>query len=153
MNIGFSLLWLAILVVAILFEVRTSDTTAVWFMPGAAIAFLLSFALNGEDQVENLAYQIGAFVFISAVSFLIFKISFNKRVKRRKKGKTNVSALIGQRCKVIEDISNIDVKGLVNVNGSIWSARSLDENDYIEADTIVVIENVEGVKLVCSREK
>lgn len=153
MNIGFSLLWVAILVVAILFEARTSDTTAVWFMPGAAIAFILSFITTGDDEVRNLALQIGAFAFISVVSFFVFKISFNKKVKRRKKGKTNISALIGQRCKVIEDISNIDVKGLVNVNGSIWSARSLDENDYIEADTIVVIENVEGVKLVCSREK
>ena len=81
------------------------------------------------------------------------KISFNKKVKRQRKGKTNITALIGERCLVIEDISNIHVKGLVNLKGSIWSACCADKNDVIEAGTVVVVERVEGVKLVCSREK
>ena len=153
MNYGFSLLWLVILVIAILIEVRTSDVTAVWFMPGAAVAFLITFFLNGEDDIKNLMTQIIVFVFVSLVSFLIFKISFNKKIKRFKKGKTNITSLIGERCLVIEDISNINVKGLVNLKGSIWSARSIDENDNIEAGTIVVVESIEGVKLICSREK
>jgi len=152
MNYGFCLLWFAILVLAIIFEVRTSDTVAIWFMPAAAIAFILSFIIKEEDDLKNLFIQILVFAFVSFVSFLIFKISFNKKA-RRKKGKTNVGALIGERCLVIEDISNINVKGLVNVKGSVWSARSSDDNDLIEAGTVVVVESVEGVKLVCSREK
>lgn len=153
MNFGFSLLWLAVLLVAILFEVRTSDVVAIWFMPAAAIAAILSFFTLAEDDVTNLVYQIIAFLFVSVISFLIFKISFNKKIRYRKKNRTNITALLGQRCKVVEDISNVDVKGLVNINGSLWSARCVDDNDYIEADTIVVVERVEGVKLVCSREK
>lgn len=150
---GFSLLWIVILVVAIIFEVRTNDVTAVWFMPAAVVALLLSFLIKEEDGFKNLALQIIAFAFVSFVSFLIFRISFNKKAKRVKKGKTNITALIGERCLVIEDISNINVTGLVNVKGSIWSARSVDGNDLIEKDTIVVVEGVEGVKLICSREK
>ena len=150
---GFSLLWGVILILAIIFEVRTNDVTAVWFMPAATVSLLLSFILKEEDGFKNLAIQIIAFAFISLVSFLIFKISFNKKTKRYKKGKTNITSLIGERCLVIEDISNINVKGLVNVKGSIWSARSVDDNDLIEKDTIVVVEAVEGVKLICSREK
>lgn len=150
---GFSFLWIVILVVAIIFEVRTNDVTAVWFMPAAVVALLLSFLIKEEDGFKNLALQIIAFAFVSFVSFLIFRISFNKKTKRFKKGKTNVTSLIGERCLVIEDISNINVKGLVNVKGSIWSARSIDENDLIEKDTIVIVEAVEGVKLICSREK
>lgn len=153
MNYGFTILWLVVLIVAILFEVRTSDVTAVWFMPAAAVALLLTFFIKEENDLKNLGIQIIVFVFVSLVSFLIFKISFNKKIKRTKKGQTNVTSLIGERCLVIEDISNINVKGLVNLKGSIWSARCSDENDLIEAGTIVVVDSIEGVKLVCSREK
>jgi membrane protein implicated in regulation of membrane protease activity len=153
MNYGFCLLWFVALVVAIIFEARTNDVTAVWFMPAAAVACLLAFFIKEEDDFKNLALQVLVFVFVSIVSFIIFKISFSKKVKRQKKGKTNITALIGERCLVIEDISNINVKGLVNLKGSIWSACCADANDLIEAGTVVVVERVEGVKLVCSREK
>ena len=153
MNYGFALLWLVVLVIAILIEVRTSDVTAVWFMSAAAVALLMNLFVKGEDDFKALLIQIIAFAIISLVSFLIFKISFNKKIKKFKKGKTNITALIGERCLVIEDISNINVKGLVNLRGSIWSARSVDENDLIETGTVVVVERVEGVKLVCSRER
>ena len=152
LDYGLSLLWLVVLVVAIVFEVRTSDVVSVWFMPAAAVALLLSF-FKGETPLTAFGLQVAAFVVVAIVSFLIFKISFNKKIKKFKKGKTNITALIGERCLVIEDISNINVKGLVNLRGSIWSARSTDENDLIEAGTVVVVERVEGVKLVCSREK
>ena len=153
MNYGLSLLWLIVLIVAIIFEARISDVVAVWFIPAAAVALLLTFFEKGEDVFRSLAIQIVSFVLVSFVSFIIFKISFNKKVKSNKRGKTNVTSLIGERCLVIEDISNINVKGLVNLKGSIWSARCTDENDLIEAVTIVVVEKIEGVKLVCSREK
>ena len=152
MNFGFSLLWLVVLIVAIILEIRTSDVVAVWFMPAAAVAFLLTF-FGGEDEANNFAIQLFAFAIVSLVSFVIFKISFNKKIKRLKKGKTNITSLIGERCLVIEDISNINAKGLVNLKGSLWSAFSVDEHDYIEAGTVVVVERVEGVKLICSREK
>lgn len=146
--LGLSLLWLVVLVIAIIFEVRTSDVVAVWFMPAAAVALLLSFILK-----DDFVSQLGAFVLVSIVSFLIFKIAFNKKVKKMKKGKTNLTALIGERCLVVEDISNIHVKGSVNLKGVIWSARSVDENDVIEEGTIVVVERIDGVKLICSRER
>ena len=76
-----------------------------------------------------------------------------KKVKKMKRGKTNLTALIGERCLVVEDISNIHSKGTVNLKGAIWSARSTDENDVVEEGTIVVVERIDGVKLVCSREK
>jgi membrane protein implicated in regulation of membrane protease activity len=107
MNYGFSLLWLVVLIVAIILEIRTSDVVAVWFMPAAAVAFLLTF-FGGKDDAKNFAIQIFAFAIVSLVSFFIFKISFNKKIKRFKKGKTNITSLIGERCLVIEDISNIN---------------------------------------------
>lgn len=147
-----SILWLVVLVLAIIFEVRTSDVVAVWFMPAAAVALLISF-FTKDDPLGNFAIQLAAFALVSVVSFLIFKIAFNKKVKKMKRGKTNLTALIGERCLVIEDISNIHSKGSVNLKGAIWSARSVDENDVVEEGTIVVVERIDGVKLICAREK
>ncbi|MBQ7872676.1 MAG: NfeD family protein [Clostridia bacterium] len=144
------LLWLVVLVVCIIFEVRTSDVVTVWFMPAAAVALLISFFAKEES---DFWIQFAAFALVSIVSFLIFKIAFNKKVKKMKRGKTNLTALIGERCLVVEDISNIHSKGTVNLKGAIWSARSTDENDVVEEGTIVVVERIDGVKLVCSREK
>lgn len=147
-----SFLWASVLVVAILIEIRISDVVAVWFMPAAAVSLLLSF-FPGESIMQDILVQVVAFVVVTLVSFLIFKIAFNKKIKKFKRGKTNITALIGERCLVVEDISNIHVKGAVNHNGLVWSARSADENDVIEEGSIVVVERIEGVKLVCSREK
>ena len=152
LDYALSLLWLVVLVLAIIFEVRTSDVVSVWFMPAAAVALLISF-FTKDDPLGNFGIQLAAFALVSAVSFLIFKIAFNKKVKKMKRGKTNLTALIGERCLVVEDISNIHSKGTVNLRGAIWSARSTDENDVVEEGTIVVVERIDGVKLVCSREK
>ncbi len=148
-----SLLWLVVLVLAIVFEVRTpSDVVTVWFMPAAAVALLLSFFKSG-DSLKDFAIQVAAFAVVSLISLLIFKIAFNKKLKRTKKGKTNLTALIGERGIVTEDISNIHVKGLVKLRWGIWSAMSVDEDDFIEAGTIVYVSDISGVKLVCSRDK
>lgn len=148
-----SLLWLVVLVLAIVFEVRTpSDVVSVWFMPAAAVALLLSFFKSG-DSLKDFAIQVAAFALVSLVSLLIFKIAFNKKLKKTKKGKTNLTALIGERGIVTEDISNIHVKGLVKLRWGTWSAMSLDEDDYIEAGTIVYVTEISGVRLVCSRDK
>jgi membrane protein implicated in regulation of membrane protease activity len=152
LDYGLSLLWLVVLVIAIVFEVRTSDVVSVWFMPAAAVALLLSF-FKGETPLAAFGLQVAAFVVVAIVSFLIFKISFNKKVKKNKKGKTNLTALIGERCLVTEEISNIHVKGTVNLKGVVWSARSTDDNDVIEEGTVVVVDRIDGVKLVCSRER
>ena len=144
------LLWVAILIISIILEVRTNDVVSIWFMPAATVSLVLSFFF--DDPLQGLLVQVIAFVAVSGVSFIIFKIAFNKKIKKQKRGKTNITALIGERCLVTEEISNIHVKGAVNLNGRIWSARSVDQDDVIEEGTIVVVNRIEGVKLICSRE-
>ena len=152
LDYALTLLWLAILVVAIIFETRTADVVSVWFIPGAAVALLLTFFVH-ESPLGGLGLQFLAFVIVSVVSFLIFKIAFSKKVKKMKKGKTNLNALFGEKGLVLEEISNIHTKGTVNLHGKVWAARSADDNDVIEEGTIVIVDRIEGVKLICSREK
>lgn len=152
LDYALTLLWAAVLVVVIVFELRTADVVSVWFIPGAAIAFVLTF-FKHESPLGGLGVQFLAFAVVSLVSFFIFKIVFSKKVKKLKKGKTNLNALFGEKGLVTEEISNIHVKGTVNLHGKVWAARSVDDNDVIEEGTIVVVERIEGVKLICSREK
>lgn len=146
-----SILWIAILVICIVLETRTTEIVTIWFMPAAAVALLLSFFKSGDD-VKDLIVQVVAFVVVSLVTFFIFHVSMKKRLKGKKKNRTNLTAMIGEKCLVVEDISNIHSKGAVRFNGLVWSARSLDDTDVIENGTVVVIDGIDGVKLICSRE-
>lgn len=147
-----SLVWIAILVICIILETRTVDVVAIWFMPAAAVSLLLSFFKSGDD-LKDFIIQTVAFLVVSLVTYLIFSLSFKKKVKGKKKNRTNLTAMLGEKCLVVEDISNIHGKGAVYVNGLTWSARSEDDTDLIENGTVVVIKAIEGVKLVCARER
>ncbi len=72
---------------------------------------------------------------------LLFRNSFGEDVK------TNAFSLEGKIGKVVEDINPIDTKGQVKVNGELWSATSYNDLP-ITKDTEVVIEKIEGVKLI-----
>lgn len=64
---------------------------------------------------------------------------------------TNADRCIGLIATVIEDINNIDGTGLVKVDGKIWTARSSDSS-IIEKGTKVIIEKIDGVKLIVKKE-
>jgi membrane protein implicated in regulation of membrane protease activity len=147
--------WEALLAMAVVLQFiqwvypKLNPMIPLGLMSGTAVALGISLVVT-ENFWMSLALQLVAFMIVALVPAITFKLYFNK--KRRKKTHTNLDALIGERCMVLEDISNIHVKGLVNLKGSIWSARCSDENDYIEQGTIVVVERVDGVKLICKRE-
>jgi membrane protein implicated in regulation of membrane protease activity len=114
---------------------------------------VISLVLTDNIYLSLFA-QVAVAALIVAIPLIWYSIAGKaNRDTRIKKGKANIRGLIGKRCLVVEDISNIHNKGLVKYRGNVWSASSVNENDYIEEGTIVVINYVEGVKLVCSREK
>ena len=53
---------------------------------------------------------------------------------------------------VTEDINNIEGRGAAKVRGLEWSARSAD-GENIEAGTVVLVIGIEGVKLICKKDK
>lgn len=72
---------------------------------------------------------------------LLFKNSFGEDVK------TNAYSVEGKIGKVVEEINPIDSKGQVKVNGELWSATSYNDLP-ITKDTEVIIEKINGVKLI-----
>jgi len=66
--------------------------------------------------------------------------------------KTNAESLIGQKAVVKETIDTIQATGRVEVNGMEWSAKT-EETEAIEADTVVIIKGIQGVKLIVEKEE
>ena len=147
--------WAIIAVVAILMIIFGDQKFQAIVMAFASIiALVIALVVDGQIAI----YAFIAEIFVVCIPGLVILLWYNVAGKmntdrKLKKGKNNLRALIGERCLVVEDISNIHNKGLVKYRGQVWSASSVKPNDYIEEGTIVVIHYVEGVKLVCSREK
>lgn len=141
-----SWMWLGIIILAIFCEAQTAALVAIWFMPAALVSMVLSFF------DVYLWVQVLAFFAISIAGIILFKKVFNKKLKATEESKTNVDAIIGKKCIVVEEISNIHAKGAVKLGGQVWSARSSDES-VIEEGKIVTVESISGVKLICKEEK
>ena len=131
-------LWLTLLGVFITVEAVTVALVSVWFIGGAAVALVL--ALLGT----RVWVQCVAFVAVSVIMLLLLR-PFLKKYVSGKKTPTNVDAMIGKRAVVTETIDNLQGTGAIRVDGTVWTARSANEAP-IEAETVVAIRKIEGVK-------
>ena len=138
-------LWLAVIIIATIAEAQTMVLVSIWFIPSAGVALILSFCH------VHIGIQIAVLAVLSFL-LLIFSRKIFKKALRIKPVATNADSLIGERAIVTEDICNVESKGAAKVRGLEWSARSADGSD-IEAGTVVLVTGIEGVKLICTRDK
>ena len=136
--------WLAIIVLAIVVEVFTEQLVSIWFIPGALISILVDL-LDGK-----LIWQVIVFLAISVVGIIIGK-KFLSKYKNGNSNKTNIDAIIGEKCIVTEKIDNFAGCGQAKVHGQVWSARGVLEDDVFEPGEILQIVAIEGVKLICKK--
>jgi membrane protein implicated in regulation of membrane protease activity len=148
-------LWAIVAVVAILMVIFGDEKfQAIILAVCSMIALVVAIVVDGQLGVLAFIGELIIVLIPAGVMLLWYHVAGKMNSDRKiKKGKNNLRALIGERCLVLEDMSNIHDKGLVKLNGAVWTARCFDKNDYIEAGTIVVVKYIEGVKLVCTREK
>jgi membrane protein implicated in regulation of membrane protease activity len=133
--------WLGLMLVLIIIEASTVSLTTIWLAAGSLVAFILAlFNLP-------LWFQILAFLAVSAV-LLIFTRPIAVKYLRIGNTKTNVNALIGATGIVIMDITQY-ATGQVKLKGQIWTAVSKSGVPILK-DTEVVVDAIEGVKLVVS---
>ena len=133
------ILWLVLLAVLLLVEASTVTLVSIWFAFGALAAMIVSL-LGGQ-----LWLQAAVFVAVSAVLLAALRPLARKHFTP-KLVKTNVDAVLGQTGYVVEPIDNIKGTGRVKLGGMEWSARSTEEAP-VEADTLVKVDRVEGVKV------
>ena len=137
--------WLFVFVILLVVEIATMALTTVWFAGGALAAFLAAYIGFGV-VVQVLVFLI--------VSILLLVLTRPLAVKffNQERQKTNAESLIGQKAIVKEEINTLQTTGRVEVNGMEWSAKT-EESEIIEADTIVMIKGIQGVKLIVEKEE
>lgn len=134
--------WLGIAVVLGVVEICTSQLVSIWFVIGAFVT-----AICAATFLRDYVFlQIIVFLAVSAIALLLTR-PVVKKLKSFNKTKTNADRNIGKTAVVIAEIDNASAAGLVEVEGSRWSARS-STGAKIQAGTTVKVEEIQGVKLI-----
>ena len=136
--------WIAVIVLAVVVEVLTDQMVSIWFAPAGVVATILDFAK------VDIIWQVLAFLVASAIGIIVAKV-FLRRAKPGDESRTNVDAVIGERCIVTERIDNWAGCGQAKVKGQIWSARGASLDDVFEVGDVLDVVAVEGVKLICKK--
>jgi len=133
--------WLIALVVFLVIEGVTVTLVCIWFAGGALIG-LLAAALHAPIWLQVLLFLLVSIILLVYTRPIAMKY-FNKN-----REKTNVSGVIGKQAIVVDEIDNLQGLGKVTVGGQEWTARSMVEDQIIPVGTVVVVEEVKGVKLM-----
>ena len=136
-----SIIWLALFVVLIVFEAVTTGLFTIWFAGGALIALLVSLFL------DMWVVQMVVFLIVSFL-LLYFMRPVAMRKFNAKRLKTNVENIAGREAKVTELIDNLNASGTAILNGLEWSARSVEDSVTIPVGERVLVREVRGVKLI-----
>lgn len=137
---GYGIAWLIAVIIFAVVEGFTYQLISIWFAIGA-IGAIVTALFGGEFSL-----QLTVFAILSLVCIIFTRPLFKKTLEHRIE-RTNADALIGKTALVISDIDNTHGFGTVKINGIEWSAKSID-NDIIKTDSKVIVENIEGVKLI-----
>jgi membrane protein implicated in regulation of membrane protease activity len=137
-------IWLAVIIIAVAIEAATPQLLSIWFAAGGLVA-LISAALGAP-----LWLQIALCLVVTLTTLLLTR-PMVKRMTHFKREDTNAGRYIGREGVVLETIDNLAARGQVNVMGSVWTARSSD-GSVIEKDALVLVDAIEGVKLMVSKK-
>ena len=136
--------WLGVTVATLILEFVTFDLVSVWVSVGAFVAMILAACKVGYE------IQIVVMVVVSVGRILgLRKITLKWLTKNNEK--TNMDLVVGKRVKLLTKITQ-DELGTVKLNGITYSAKSSNNEEILENE-YVVIEKIEGNKLIVKKEK
>lgn len=135
--------WLGMVIVFTVIEIFTAGLTTIWFAIGSVPMIFLSFL-----PIPFL-YQVLIMLVISIVLLIFTRPFFVKKLNANKE-KTNVDALIGKTALVTKKITKFE-KGEVKIDGKIWTAKSVSEED-LEEGTECLLQSIEGVTAIVSKK-
>ena len=130
--------WIVIAVVMAVAEAATVQLVSLWFVGGALGAIVVTL-LGGALWLQILVFALVSLALLLLLRPLLRKYMHNGIVQ------TNVDALIGRKALVIERIDNLHATGRIQLDGTDWTARSVNDT-VIEVGSEVVIRFIEGVK-------
>lgn len=140
--------WLVVAVVFGIIELMTLSLTMIWFSIGALCAMVLSI-FTDNIYIQIVVFCIVAYILLYVVTKKLIKMDKSK-TGLWKSIDTNVDAIVGEKGFVIVDITS-QKNGIVKVKSEEWSAQSIDMNETIQEGTEIIVNKVEGVKLIVSK--
>lgn len=138
--------WLIAFVILLIIEIFTMGLTTIWFAGGALLAWVVSLLGCGGGL------QIGVFVATSII-LLVLTRPYAVKYFNKDRVKTNAESLIGQCGMVTEDIDTLKAAGRVEVKGLEWAARTEAMDGCIPKGSVVLIHEIQGVKLIVSKKE
>jgi membrane protein implicated in regulation of membrane protease activity len=134
-----AIMWLVLLILFLVAEGATAAVTTIWFAAGA-LASMIATLLGAEIWLQVILFVVVSIGCLLALRPLLKKYITPKKVR------TNVDAVVGRQGVVLEKIDNLASTGRVKLGGMEWTARA-ENNECIEAGTVVRVERIEGVKV------
>lgn len=138
------IIWLIGIILFVILEAVTYQLVSIWFAIGAAGGLVA--AMCGTD----FNIQMTVFVAVSVIALLCLRPLSKKAIKTNEV-KTNIDSLIGREVLITQEVNNIQASGKGIVAGMDWTVRSADDT-VITKDEVVLVEKVEGVKLIVKRK-
>ena len=108
------------------------------FALGAAVAAIVSLLGAGA------AVSAVVFVAASAIVFATLRPLARRHRKLPPSIRTGAAALIGRPAIVLERIANNEGVGCVRIGGEVWTARSYDDDEVIDAGERVEVVEIRG---------
>lgn len=136
--------WLIAAGVFFIIEMATIGFLVFWLGIGALLAMVTSFI------TDSILIQTIVFVATSTLLLIFTRPLVNKFIKTPKEVKTNAYSIIGKKAIVISKINNIEGIGQIKIDGEVWSAKSLDDEEIPE-NVEVEITEIDGVKAVVKK--
>ncbi len=133
--------WVLWVIVACAFGIGEGLTAGGFFLAPFAIAAAVAGA---ADAAVGGAASFVAFFVVALMTFVVIRPVVRSHLKMPPQIRTGAAALVGKRAIVLERIANGEGVGCVKIEGEVWTARSLYEDQVIERGTPVEVVQIKG---------
>jgi membrane protein implicated in regulation of membrane protease activity len=134
--------WVIWLIAACILGLGELHSGALYLMPFATAA-----ALAAVVSVLGVGAPLAAVVFVlaSVITFGALRPVARRHRQLPPSIRTGAAALVGHRAMVLERIANGEGVGCVKIdNGEVWTARSYDDDEVIDAGERVEVVEIRG---------
>jgi membrane protein implicated in regulation of membrane protease activity len=133
--------WIVWLVLAAMLGIGEMHQGGFYLAP-----FALGAALAAVVGLVGVGVGLSAVVFLAASGIVFGTLRPLARRHRQIPPaiRTGAAALVGKRAIVIERIANDEGVGCVKIDGEVWTARSYDEDEIIDAGERVEVVEIRG---------
>ncbi|HEY3729359.1 MAG TPA: NfeD family protein [Solirubrobacteraceae bacterium] len=132
--------WVLWVIVACAFGIGEMLTAGFFLAPFAIAA---AVAAAADAAIGSTASWI-AFIVVALMTLVLVRPVVRSHLKMPPQIRTGAAALVGKQAIVLERIANGEGVGCVKIDGEVWTARSLHDDEVIERGTRVEVVDIKG---------